>query len=43
MYNLFVVVYTLVGQLAPGSDLFVYSQQLVVAGYYYYYCISDNQ
>ena len=49
VYILFVVVFTLVGQLVAGNDLLVCSRQLViswrlvVAGYYYHYCLSDNQ
>ena len=42
--NLFVVVTLLLADyIAPGSDLFVGSQQLVVADYYFYYCLTDNQ
>ena len=40
----FVVVFTLIGGLGLGNHcLFVCSWQLVVAGYYYYSCLSDNQ
>ena len=43
---LFVVVFALIGELAPGSD-FLVCQKLVV-GFcllitYYYYCLSDKQ
>ena len=42
-YILFVVVFTFVERLAPGSDLLVVcSRRLVVADYYYYYCLSNN-
>ena len=38
VYILFVMVFSLVGQLVPGNDLHLCLQPLVVADYYYYYC-----
>ena len=43
IYIVLVVVFTLAGGLMPGSDLVVCGWQLIVAGYYYYYCLSNNQ